>query len=102
MESIASTRSDVMTSGQLTGVVNDLLQACDPILQKHGIYDRDGAMMQMMVLSFAVGSIIGTGCDADHRERAVLAAIANMRKGISLSAATGWLATMLGSCGTVH
>lgn len=97
-----STRSDSLTQGQLAGVVNDLLTVCDPILQKHGIRDRDGAMMQMMLLSYTVGSIIGAGCDAFQREQVILAALANIRKGAAMAAGSAWLSTMECATGAVH
>lgn len=74
---------NTLNSQQLADIVDDLLHACSSILERHGLQDHDCSMMQMMLLSYAVGDIIGSATDFDHRDAVIGAAVQNIRKGIA-------------------
>lgn len=95
------TQPAVVTLDQLTLSVNDLLSACDAILLKHAIVDKDDTMMQMLMLSVTLGAVIST-CPAHTQELVMEAALANLKKGIAAAAANPQLQHLATQSGVVH
>lgn len=97
-----ATRTETLTTRQIKGFVSDLLLVCDTLMARHGIDDKDNAMMHMILLSFATGAIIGSGSHVCPPDQAISAALKNIRKGVSFMSTADWLPVCLGTSGSMH